>query len=228
MFCFKKRTSTQIVQRNGGNTPTTTAHLYSIRTDRRTGRHSFEILDARQNRELRQRQPPLIQRAVRLLSITGSGILVHSRIAPFVIDVEAVSSRLIQVCIAAQKNITLVSAYAPQATLDVSHNEAFYKHLGAIKRRAKGQVVIAGDFNARLHGRQDHELQHVGQGIFGKGEAAINFMTKETWENRQFFMDFVLQHELFVANTKFVHSGHPELLVTYREKEQKVRPPLAR
>lgn len=60
-----------------------------------------------------------------------------------------------------------------------------------------------GDMNTRLQLRKDSEEYVMGKFVFGKGETAMETQSPETAENRELFIEFCVENELVVTNTRF-------------------------
>jgi len=84
-------------------------------------------------------------------------------------------------------------------------------------------VFIAGDFNARLHARLPDENGILGPHVFGRGLAYIQQMSDPTAENRRFFTEFCIEHDLLVSNTFFQKPAQQQ--ITFREAGADHAPP---
>ena len=75
--------------------------------------------------------------------------------------------------------LTIISAYAPHNGYDVDEKSDFFKSLKEFYIRVKshGPTIIAGDFNARLHRRRSHEIDVLGNYIFGDRNVHIDDVT---------------------------------------------------
>ncbi len=62
---------------------------------------------------------------------------------------------------------------------------------------------IQGDFNARLHYREQEESHALGKFIPGRRSLYANSAHENTRENRELFMQFVIANDMVVSNTKF-------------------------
>ena len=100
-----------------------------------------------------------------------------------------------------------MSVYAPTAAAEYDEKTRFYAELGEILRENGGAlIVILGDFNAKiLENPGLPEIQH---------DAPIEYHTPETLENRDLFLDFLVQHGLTALNSLVPTT--PDKQVTYR------------
>ena len=119
--------------------------------------------------------------------------------------------------------ILTLSVYAPTAAAPTEEKERFYQEIGEIIAENGGAfLIILGDFNAKL--LTDPGLpRHIGQNIFQSAHP-LGTHTEETLENRDLFLDFLIQHDLVALNT-FAPVA-PDRQVTFRYPAQpEFRPP---
>lgn len=106
--------------------------------------------------------------------------------------------------------ITLVSVYAPTLTSAPDKKDEFYENLASILRNipSKEQVVLLGDFNARVGADHDSWPSCLGQ--FGVGK--MN-------ENGQRLLELCTYHDLCIANSYF--QTKPQHKVSWRHPRSK-------
>ena len=94
--------------------------------------------------------------------------------------------------------------YAPQSGCDVATKQAFYTKADSFLRSfpSAHPMFIAGDFNARLHGKLPEERDILGNFIYGRGLTYLQHMAAATAENRSHFID-ILHPEWFVCHQYF-------------------------
>ena len=75
-------------------------------------------------------------------------------------------------------------------------------------------TIILGDFNAKV-GQSSEELDgHIGIKLLTASDHQMRHMCDKTFDNRSMFFEFVLKHELWVANTHFEKPA--QKLATFR------------
>jgi hypothetical protein len=112
----------------------------------------------------------------------GVAIVVSPKLTPYVTALKCYSSRLISIEIAMEGHRYLFfSAYAPHS--GTQHDEdrpkfwdTLQNQLQAIPKTAF--VVVAGDLNTRIHGRQEGEERCFGPHVYGLGTQQINDQMK--------------------------------------------------
>ena len=83
----------------------------------------------------------------------------------------------------------------------------------AIAKVAKEILIIAGDFNAKMHKPTTaSEEQVLGKELWGKTAAEVAQMSDETKLNRELVIETALHNELIIANSFFRKA--PEQQVT--------------
>ena len=108
----------------------------------------------------------------------------------------------------------ILSAYAPTAATNTDDKNLFYQQLGQIiAENAGAHIIILGDFNARIL-RDPGIPRHVG-GHFFETDANLDSYPEDILENRDLFLDFLLQHDLVALKTLRPDTG-PENKITYR------------
>ena len=165
--------------------------------------------------------------ATYLREYAGVGFLVKKSIASAITRVEQYSSRVIRLTINATPPIDIICAYAPQAGSPADPQEVrerrskdkeqFYSDLQRAGENTSnsGPTIYAGDFNARLHAQLPGEEGYIGKHIYGRGAIYLRGTNTSTKENREHFINWLMENDLFVANTRF--SKPKEKLITYRE-----------
>lgn len=92
----------------------------------------------------------------------------------------------------------IINVYAPTSMLaraDETELSTFYEDLSrTFQKYHRGMVLIVGDFNSKIGLKQHEEETFVGN--FGKG-------TRNT--NGHIMADFLMEHDLYLANTHFAH-----------------------
>lgn len=83
------------------------------------------------------------------------GVAVSNRIIPFLKVVEALGDRILRYAFRATPPVEFLSCYAPPAGATEDDNAGAWSSLGATFRALPKGVLplVAGDLNARLHGR---------------------------------------------------------------------------
>ena len=113
--------------------------------------------------------------------------------------------------------LTIINQAAPQdAHKDQRLKALHYDNLRVIMEKATdaAPMLIVGDFNVRLHAREAGEERWIGPHVFGKGLGYLqDHLTEDS--NRNHFLEWVSERDLWVANTKFPKP--PEKLVTFAE-----------
>ena len=110
--------------------------------------------------------------------------------------------------------LLILSVYAPTAAASTDDKNLFYQQLGQIMAENAGAyTVILGDFNARI--LKDPGLpRHVGNHFF-ETEENLDSYSEDILENRDMFLDVLLQHDMVALNTLRPVTG-PENKITYR------------
>ena len=123
-----------------------------------------------------------------------------------------------------RRKLHFISTYAPTLQVSEKHEnirEEYYSDLSKAMKEIKNRnmVIIAGDMNAKT-GSGYKDFQEC-MGRYGKGE--MN-------SNGEHLIEFVLQHELFLSNTKFPHKmchrttwTCPERKNEFKDKNGEVR-----
>ena len=111
----------------------------------------------------------------------------------------------------------VLSVYAPTAAAETDTKDTFYQDISEIISENGGaMIVILGDFNARI--LTDPGLpRHVGPNIF-RGEHPLGTYSEEVLDNRERFLDFLLQQDLVALNT--LQEGPPNTQITFRNPGQ--------
>ena len=119
--------------------------------------------------------------------------------------------------------------YAPQSGCDVAAKQAFYTKADSFIRSfpSAHPVFIAGDFNARLHGRLPEERDILGNFVYGRGLSYLQHTATPTAENRSLFIDFCIQNGLCVSPTPCSTNCHSISYITFREAGVPHAPPWA-
>ncbi|MDA8583202.1 hypothetical protein N9L68_03190 [bacterium] len=121
-------------------------------------------------------------------------------------DYNQIDGRIIEVNLRSYgMTTTLINTYCYQSKYEYECKEAHFNNLSSIieNRSRTGIVVLLGDMNVRIEGRQEHEQQVLGQHMFGKGVEQIDNQRTDTHESRQLFMDFCIEIDLVVMNSRF-------------------------
>ena len=121
--------------------------------------------------------------------------------------------------------IHFITIYAPQSGCDVTTKNAFYTKAGSFIRAfpSAHPMIIAGNFNARLHGKLPEECDTLGNFIYGRGLTYLQHMAAASAENRSQFIDFCIQNDLCVTNIFF--DKPPQSQMTFREAGVPHAPP---
>ena len=113
--------------------------------------------------------------------------------------------------------LLILSVYAPTAAAEPDIKDTFYQDISEIIAENGGAIiVILGDFNARI--LTDPGLpRHVGPNIF-RGEHPLGTYSEEVLDNRERFLDFLLQQDVVALNT--LQEGPPNTQITFRNPGQ--------
>lgn len=108
----------------------------------------------------------------------------------------------------------VINVNAPQQGRPPNERIKFFEELDQtiwdIPRHYK--LIVAGDFNARLHGRYEHEKWALGKHVFGRGIAFLHRRKAEhKIYNRDLFLQVAIGNHLIVANTWFQKQPRPPL-----------------
>ena len=148
----------------------------------------------------------------------GVGVILTPLAQAALLDFNQIDGRLFTLTLdAVGPPMHFVNAYAPQSGLDSRIKQEFYHKLEATFScfPSAHPTFVLGDFNARLHARLPHEIM-TGPHIFGRGmQFLLEHMSPITLENRSFFVEFCLAHDLVVGNTLFQKPHHKQ--ITFRE-----------
>ena len=106
--------------------------------------------------------------------------------------------------------VTLISVYAPTLSATTDTNDMFYENLASIIRNipSKEQVVVLGDFNARVGA--DHDPWPSCLGHLGVGKI---------YENGQRLLELCTFHDLCITNSFF--RTKPQHKVSWRHSRSK-------
>ena len=101
--------------------------------------------------------------------------------------------------IQATPRLTLISAYAPQATISEEQKTKFYDRLTACAKRSTPHI-IGGDFNVRLH-RSTRQSAGLGPHTLCMPDSFVH--TEDTQSNQSLFLSFLQATEFCATNTLF-------------------------
>ena len=144
-------------------------------------------------------------KSCRQVENAGVGFIVTKELHRSLIKIDQVSSRILVIELKTVPRTVVISAYAPQAGRDDEYKDRFYDQLEKTIEEVKKRkvLIIVGDFNARLHGRQEGEERIMGKWIAGRGEAYVTKMSTKTADNRYRFTSLAKGQNLYICNTKF-------------------------
>jgi exonuclease III len=153
----------------------------------------------------------------------GLGFYLNEEWSKYEYSVRSVSPRIavIRFKTSPYGKITIINCYSPtmKATRDGDHTEidAFYTTLEdtVMQERSKARItIVAGDFNAKIGQREDHEHQHIGPHTIGKrnvhGQKLAEFATS---------MDFTISNSLFNHRTSHLATWRTQ----YDHPRKKIR-----
>ena len=111
--------------------------------------------------------------------------------------------------------ILVLSIYAPTAAAPEEEKTIFYREVGEIIRENAGTyLIILGDFNARI--LKDPGLpRHIGPNILTTPQP-LETHAADLLENRDLFLDFLIEHDLVAINTLQHRPGPDQIPITYR------------
>ena len=105
------------------------------------------------------------------------------------------------------RRLSLITVYVPQSRKEESEREDIIDELekAIAKCQKKGDTIILGDFNARIHARLRGEDEVLGPTYIRRG---VDMLLSTVWEqggrtNREMLMDTCVAQELKVMNTWF-------------------------
>lgn len=115
----------------------------------------------------------------------GVGFLVKKELAKDIIEFEGVSERIavLNINLHNQKDPwTIIQAYAPTEQAKEQNTIKFYEELNNTVKRAKGNLIVMGDFNGRTGKRKTGEEEIIGKFSYGErsqnGEKLVNFASE--------------------------------------------------
>ena len=131
----------------------------------------------------------------------GTGLIFCKTVAPSLHKTYQGSSRWCgAVFLALPVPILILSVYAPTAATPTDQKETFYREIGEIIAENGGAyIIILGDFNARIIANPGIP-RHIGPN-FLQSTNPIGAHSPEVLENRELFLDFLIQHDLVAVNT---------------------------
>ena len=148
----------------------------------------------------------------------GVTAIIPPRTLPFLKEVVQHGSRILQVTLSSSSgDVHFLGVYAPHNKHDLEIVKTpFWEHLENIIARLPRPepVFIIGDFNVRLQGRRQDEVDYLGPHILGRGR---NYISDEPGSNRRLLLDLLKGADLKDA----LSFKQPNLVkqVTYREKK---------
>ena len=134
----------------------------------------------------------------------GVGFFVSPSLRPHVSNFLAHSPRICEITIHTNPHpITIFSIYVPStvedSTEDVARKEFFWSQLDSIitDRKNSSQLLIFGDYNPRLGGFLDPDLDHIGPHAWGKTQS----IEDSDRDNALYLFDFMQSHLLLLPQT---------------------------
>ena len=148
----------------------------------------------------------------------GTGLIFKKHLAPSLRKLYQGNSRWCGALFLAKPvPILVLSVYAPTAAADIETKMHFYQDIGEIIRENGGAlVIILGDFNARILTNPGLP-RHVGNNVFPSARP-LGEQSEEILENRDLFLDFLIQNDLVALNT--LMPGRPQEQITFRHPGQ--------
>ena len=148
----------------------------------------------------------------------GVGFVINNTYIQHVRDIEPINDRIIVLSLRHTPDLTLISAYMPQAGRPSEEKETTYEQLNKEmqKKIGKGPTYVLGDMNARIQtklGTAENGI--VGKHTFSPETADPIGRSDNVIENRQLLINFCMRHKCQLANTFF--KKRKEKLATYRE-----------
>lgn len=128
----------------------------------------------------------------------GVGFLVKQGLVNYITDVRYVNERLMWITMKLKGiSVRLVSVYAPCQGADAATSDQFYTNLAdVVCRKGSEQVILLGDFNARIGNSQSNQDFRSSVGKFG--EETLN-------SNGLRLLNFCSTYGLAISNSFFKH-----------------------
>ncbi|XP_042478015.1 uncharacterized protein LOC122059320 [Macadamia integrifolia] len=125
----------------------------------------------------------------------GVGIVVDKDLKNDVVDVKRVGDRIISLKLVLDKEVKIISVYAPQAGLDESYKLQFWEHMDELMYSFKSdeKIIMGDDLNG-----------HIGKDMRGYVEVHGGYGVGERNEEGTSILDFTTTYDLFIANTLFI------------------------
>ncbi|XP_044766617.1 craniofacial development protein 2-like [Coccinella septempunctata] len=128
-------------------------------------------------------------------AMAGVGCMINKNITEHVNGWKGWSERILTVEIENKDEMkTVIIVYGPNEDDNKQTKDSFWEDLTVVTERAKGTIIILGDFNSRV-GKGDRMFESV-MGPFGE-ETRNN--------NGERMLDFCLLNDLIITNTLFQH-----------------------
>lgn len=144
----------------------------------------------------------------------GVGIIVNSKIRPYIKDIEPINERLMSITLSGKIDLHVIATYAPTAAAPTIQKEEYYEQLKKhVKPKLKqGVLVIGADMNAKLNEAGDGGEEGIGKHVFGLGHEVEE--GEGVPESRQMLQEFLIDLQMSLANTLF--DKPPQKLITYK------------
>ena len=136
----------------------------------------------------------------------GVGFAIKLSLLPLIQDIHQHNGRNISLHINdSSGKILLVNTYCPHALYPLPEKEKHYNDIKEILKQGNKycKVIVAGDFNCRLQGPLEDELEFIGREAFGPGADNIENLSTQTIENRDLFVNLCIDQDLCAKTTFF-------------------------
>lgn len=109
----------------------------------------------------------------------GVAILINKRIKHLVINMYAVSDRVISVTLQLSRRYTMqiIQVYAPTSTANDTEAEQLYEDISDAKIRARSQyTTVMGDFNAKIGASNQYDIPNRGRFSIGNVNERVHML----------------------------------------------------
>ena len=148
----------------------------------------------------------------------GVAIIIENKLTKHIQNIVPINDRLMYLQLDHTTPITIVNCHCPSAASPSEDKEDMYAQIEKIAtdNRAKGPVLIGGDFNARLQKpTDDEEKSIIGAHTFQGHIPNTAEMAEDMLENRQLLISLCREQDMLALNTQYRKQENK--LATYRK-----------